>query len=103
MDEGLPKYLKELKSLRDKSFTLIYTSSKKEDCERIRETVNMEKYERIDLDARSEEEYKQMIYASMLAHLKEKNEFKFTNELINSYQNRIDEIIQNVFSRPRDK
>ena len=35
----------------------------------------------------------------MLAHLKEKNEFKFTSELIMSYQNKIDEIIQNVFSR----
>jgi hypothetical protein len=58
--------------------------------------LGRDNYVQVNLDARSEEEYRNVIYGSMLAHIKEKPEFKFSCEALAAYQKRIDEILATV-------
>lgn len=57
----------------------------------------MEDYRRIDLDERTKGEMMDIVFSTMLAHIKEKNEQMFTSEILSQYQTKIDHIMESLF------
>ena len=70
----LDKYRSKLTELREKSFTLIYTTNTRHLGQEIRRILTINEYEVVNLDHISDTYRNHLIYAWMMAQIKEYNE-----------------------------